>query len=95
MMSLHSDIHLPRFCGSQRYRILFGRLRSKSGSKFQGKASTASRSSIILRFLAGCQPEELGMFIDLLLEPLCHHGQGSNIHEKPTVTWFFKSLLIF
>ncbi|KAM9334967.1 small subunit processome component 20 homolog [Symphorus nematophorus] len=58
-------------------RILFGRLRSKAGSKFQGKASAATRSSIILRFLAGCQAEELGMFIDLLLEPVCHHSQGS------------------
>ncbi|XP_071357681.1 small subunit processome component 20 homolog isoform X2 [Trachinotus anak] len=57
-------------------RILFGRLRSKAGSKFQGKAAAASRSSIILRFLAGCQAEELGMFIDLLLEPVCHHSQG-------------------
>uniref|UniRef100_A0A8C9YZT6 UTP20 small subunit processome component n=1 Tax=Sander lucioperca TaxID=283035 RepID=A0A8C9YZT6_SANLU len=58
-------------------RILFGRLRSKAGSKFQGKASAATRSSIILRFLAGCQAEELGIFIDLLLEPVCHHSQGS------------------
>ncbi|XP_044199894.1 small subunit processome component 20 homolog [Thunnus albacares] len=58
-------------------RILFGRLRTKAGSKFQGKASAATRSSIILRFLAGCQAEELGMFIDLLLEPVCHHSQGS------------------
>ncbi|XP_041833171.1 small subunit processome component 20 homolog [Melanotaenia boesemani] len=58
-------------------RILFGRLRSKAGSKFQGKASAASRSSIILRFLAGCQAEELGMFIDLLLDPVCHHSLGS------------------
>ncbi|KAM4711892.1 small subunit processome component 20 homolog isoform 2-T2 [Anableps anableps] len=58
-------------------RILFGRLRSKAGSKFQGKASAATRSSIILRFLAGSQSEELGMFMDLLLEPLCHYSQGS------------------
>ncbi|XP_045928602.1 small subunit processome component 20 homolog, partial [Micropterus dolomieu] len=58
-------------------RILFGRLRSKAGSKFQGKASATTRSSIILRFLAGCQTEELGIFIDLLLEPVCHHSQGS------------------
>ncbi|XP_026217757.1 small subunit processome component 20 homolog isoform X2 [Anabas testudineus] len=58
-------------------RLLFGRLRSKAGSKFQGKASATSRSSIILRFLAGCQAEELGMFIDLLLEPVSHHSQGS------------------
>ncbi|XP_076008545.1 small subunit processome component 20 homolog [Genypterus blacodes] len=57
-------------------RILYGRLRTKAGSKFQGKATATSRSSIILRFLAGCQAEELGMFIDLLLEPVCHHGQG-------------------
>ncbi|CAL1568682.1 unnamed protein product [Knipowitschia caucasica] len=58
-------------------RILFGRLRTKAGSKFQGKASAGARSSIILRFLAGCQSEELGMFINLLLEPLFHHSQGS------------------
>ncbi|CAB1444416.1 unnamed protein product [Pleuronectes platessa] len=58
-------------------RILYGRLRSKAGSKFQGKSSTASRSSIILRFLAGCQAEELGIFVDLLLEPVCHYSQGS------------------
>uniref|UniRef100_H3CN87 UTP20 small subunit processome component n=1 Tax=Tetraodon nigroviridis TaxID=99883 RepID=H3CN87_TETNG len=57
-------------------RILFGRLRSKAGSKFQGKAS-ASRSSIILRFLAGCQAEELGIFIELLLEPLSHYSHDS------------------
>lgn len=58
-------------------RLLFGRLTTKAGSKFQGKASAGSRSAIILRFLAGCQSEELGMFIDLLLEPLSHHCQGS------------------
>ncbi|XP_030576149.1 small subunit processome component 20 homolog isoform X2 [Archocentrus centrarchus] len=58
-------------------RILFGRLRSKAGSKFQGKTSATYRSSIILRFLAGCQAEELGMFIDLLFEPVSHHCQGS------------------
>ncbi|KAG7496109.1 small subunit processome component 20-like [Solea senegalensis] len=58
-------------------RVLFGRLRSKTGSRFQGKASSSTRSSIILRFLAGCQAEELGMFINLLLEPVSHHSQGS------------------
>ncbi|XP_038143159.1 small subunit processome component 20 homolog [Cyprinodon tularosa] len=58
-------------------RILFGRLRSKAGSRFQGKTSAAARSSIVLRFLAGSQSEELGMFIDLLLEPLSHYSQGS------------------
>nr|XP_061809338.1 small subunit processome component 20 homolog [Nerophis lumbriciformis] len=57
-------------------RILFGRMRSKGNSRFQSKASASTRSSIILRFLAGCQEAELGMFIDLLLEPVCHHSKG-------------------
>ncbi|KAI5094075.1 small subunit processome component 20-like [Silurus meridionalis] len=58
-------------------RILYGRMRTKVGNKFQGKAATASRSSIVLRFLAGCRPEELAVFIDLLLDPVCHHSQGT------------------
>ncbi|XP_061617524.1 LOW QUALITY PROTEIN: small subunit processome component 20 homolog [Phyllopteryx taeniolatus] len=58
-------------------RILFGRLRSKGNSRFQSKASASTRSSIILRFLAGCHEAELGIFIDLLLEPVCHHSNGS------------------
>ncbi|XP_073694690.1 small subunit processome component 20 homolog [Garra rufa] len=57
-------------------RILYGRMRTRVGSKFQGKGNTISRSSIVLRFLAACQPEEMGMFIDLLLEPVCHHAEG-------------------
>lgn len=58
-------------------RILYGRMCPRVGNRFQSKANTASRSSIVLRFLAGCQPEELGMFIDLLLEPVCHHAEGA------------------
>ncbi|XP_051974584.1 small subunit processome component 20 homolog [Xyrauchen texanus] len=58
-------------------RILYGRMRTKVGNKFQGKAGSSSRSSIVLRFLASCQPEEMGMFIDLLLEPVCHHNEGT------------------
>ncbi|KAK0145461.1 Small subunit processome component 20 [Merluccius polli] len=70
--ALHRNTLIPLLM-----RILFGRLRSKAGSKFQGKASASARSSIVLRFLGGCQAEELGMFIHLLLEPLGHHAQGS------------------
>ncbi|XP_050963565.1 small subunit processome component 20 homolog [Labeo rohita] len=58
-------------------RILYGRMRTKVGNKFQSKANTVSRSSIVLRFLAACRPEEMGMFIDLLLEPVCHHAGGA------------------
>lgn len=52
---------------------------SRVGNKFQSKSSTSSRSSIVLRFLAGCLPEELGMFIDLLLEPVGHHAEGNDL----------------
>lgn len=52
-------------------------MRTKIGNKFQGKSAATSRSSIVLRFLAGCQPEEMGMFIDLLLEPVRHHAEGT------------------
>ncbi|XDV24664.1 hypothetical protein PO909_028779 [Leuciscus waleckii] len=58
-------------------RILYGKMCTKVGSKFQGKSGTASRSSIVLRFLAACQPEEMGMFIDLLLEPVRHYADGA------------------
>lgn len=59
----------------------------KVGNRFQGKAGTASRTGIVLRFLAGCQPEEMGMFIDLLLEPVCHHAEGIDLkHIKMILT---------
>ncbi|MBN3303699.1 UTP20 protein, partial [Amia calva] len=58
-------------------RILYGRMRSKTGSKSQGRAASMTRTSIVLRFLAGSLPEEIGMFIDLLLEPITQYSQGS------------------
>ncbi|XP_072529293.1 small subunit processome component 20 homolog [Salminus brasiliensis] len=70
------DLHRPKLI-PMLMRILYGRMRTKAGNKFQGKAVAATRSSIVLRFLAGCQPEELAMFMDLLLEPVCHYSQGS------------------
>ncbi|KAG7320342.1 hypothetical protein KOW79_016195 [Hemibagrus wyckioides] len=70
------DMHRPQLIPLL-MRILYGRMRTKVGNKFQGKAASASRSSIVLRFLAGCQSEELAMFIDMLLEPVGHHSQGA------------------
>ncbi|MBN3281355.1 UTP20 protein, partial [Polyodon spathula] len=57
-------------------RILYGRMRSKTGSRTQGKSGAGTRMSIVLRFLAGSLPEEIGMFIDLLLEPVKHYSHG-------------------
>ncbi|GAA6068913.1 small subunit processome component 20 homolog, partial [Tachysurus ichikawai] len=68
------DTHRPQLIPLL-MRILYGRMRTKVGNKFQGKAATASRSSIVLRFLAGCQSEELALFIDMLMEPVSHHSQ--------------------
>lgn len=68
-------------------------MRSKTGSRSQGKACATARSSIVLRFLAGCLPEEMGMFIDLLLEPVIHYGQGMVTDcrtQQQRATWFFQ-----
>uniref|UniRef100_H3APA8 UTP20 small subunit processome component n=1 Tax=Latimeria chalumnae TaxID=7897 RepID=H3APA8_LATCH len=58
-------------------RILYGRMRNKTGSKSQGKSGARARMAIVLQFLAGSLPEEIGMFIDLILEPVKHFSQGT------------------
>ncbi|XP_004675815.1 PREDICTED: small subunit processome component 20 homolog isoform X2 [Condylura cristata] len=57
-------------------RILYGRMKNKTGSKTQGKSSSGTRMSIVLRFLAGTQPEEIQIFLDLLFEPVKHFKNG-------------------
>nr|XP_056703398.1 small subunit processome component 20 homolog [Euleptes europaea] len=57
-------------------RILYGRMRNKTGNKTQGKSAAATRMAIVLRFLAGSLPEEIRMFLDLLFEPVKHFSNG-------------------
>uniref|UniRef100_A0A8C3GEN0 UTP20 small subunit processome component n=1 Tax=Cairina moschata TaxID=8855 RepID=A0A8C3GEN0_CAIMO len=57
-------------------RILYGRMRNKTGSKTQGKSSAGTRMSIVLRFLAGSLPEEIRMFLDLLFEAVKQFSNG-------------------
>lgn len=57
-------------------RILYGRMRSKTGSKTQGRSAAGTRMSIVLRFLAGSLPDEIRMFLDLLYEPVKHLKDG-------------------
>ncbi|XP_061213380.1 small subunit processome component 20 homolog [Neopsephotus bourkii] len=57
-------------------RILYGRMRNKTGSKTQGKSSAGTRMSIVLRFLAGSLPEEIRMFLDLLFEAVKQFSDG-------------------
>ncbi|XP_048356593.1 small subunit processome component 20 homolog isoform X1 [Sphaerodactylus townsendi] len=57
-------------------RILYGRMRNKTGNKTQGKSAAATRMAIVLRFLAGSLPEEIRMFLDLLFEPVKCYSSG-------------------
>ncbi|XP_075407217.1 small subunit processome component 20 homolog [Tenrec ecaudatus] len=57
-------------------RILYGRMKNKTGTKTQGKSASGTRMSIVLRFLAGTQPEEIQIFLDLLFEPVKHFQNG-------------------
>lgn len=57
-------------------RILYGRMKNKTGSKTQGKSASGTRMAIVLRFLAGTQPEEIQLFLDLLSEPVKHFKDG-------------------
>ncbi|XP_051886024.1 small subunit processome component 20 homolog isoform X2 [Pristis pectinata] len=58
-------------------RILYGRMKSKTGSKTQGRSGASARVTIVLHFLAGSLPQELRIFLDLLLEPVKHLTEGS------------------
>ncbi|XP_053108089.1 small subunit processome component 20 homolog isoform X2 [Hemicordylus capensis] len=68
-------VHLPELVPVL-MRILYGRMRNKTGSKTQGKSAAGTRMAIVLRFLAGSRPEEFRMFLDLLLEPVKHFSSG-------------------
>uniref|UniRef100_A0A8C6R1C0 UTP20 small subunit processome component n=1 Tax=Nannospalax galili TaxID=1026970 RepID=A0A8C6R1C0_NANGA len=57
-------------------RILYGRMKNKTGSKTQGKSASGTRTATVLRFLAGTQPEEIQTFLDLLSEPVKHFKNG-------------------
>ncbi|KAH0502963.1 Small subunit processome component 20-like protein [Microtus ochrogaster] len=57
-------------------KILYGRMKNKTGSKTQGKSASGTRMAIVLRFLAGTQPEEIQFFLDLLSEPVKHFKNG-------------------
>ncbi|XP_043943711.1 small subunit processome component 20 homolog [Protopterus annectens] len=58
-------------------RILYGRMRSSTGSKSQGKSAARARLSIVLRFLAGSLPEELRLFINFMFEPVQNLCSGT------------------
>ncbi|KAK7480717.1 hypothetical protein BaRGS_00028085, partial [Batillaria attramentaria] len=50
-------------------RILYGKMLSKAGTETSGKRRVDIRRSIVFRFLAGCSPEEMQYFLDLVFGP--------------------------
>ena len=63
------------------YRILYGKMLSKTGPNTQGKGGGAVRRNIILRFLAGSQSEtEMDVFMELVMQPCQHLIQGTVTH---------------
>lgn len=57
-------------------RLLFGLMLEKRGQK--GRGAGADRRAAVLSALAGCREEELGLLVDLMLEPL---GRDKNTHQ--------------
>ena len=65
-------------------RILYGKMQTKTGKDTSGRSNAHVRKNIVLRFLAGCEPEELNVFLDLVFEPFKPFISGTS--------WCFNSL---
>ena len=50
-------------------RILYGRMRSKTGPSTAGKAMSSVRRSVVVRFLGHLDADEIMTFVDMILEP--------------------------
>lgn len=53
-------------------RILYGKMLTKTGKETAGRSHSNLRQSIVLRFLNGCNMEEVVMFLDLVFLPFHH-----------------------
>lgn len=53
-------------------RILYGKMKGKTGKGTSGKQYSGVRQSLVLRFLNGCQQHELETFVDLVFAPFLH-----------------------
>ena len=57
-------------------RLLYGKMQAKSGKDTSGHKHVQMRKNMILRFLAGSQPGELEIFLDLVFQPFLHLVSG-------------------
>ncbi|XP_078664356.1 small subunit processome component 20 homolog isoform X2 [Branchiostoma floridae x Branchiostoma belcheri] len=54
------------------FRLLYGRMQHKTGEGTQGRQGVKVRTALVLRFLGGCTPHELEMFLEMILAPFSH-----------------------
>ena len=52
-------------------------MQTKTGKDTAGKVHSNLRKNLIMRFLAGSKPGEIGIFLDLLFEPFGHYISGA------------------
>ncbi|XP_023930047.1 small subunit processome component 20 homolog [Lingula anatina] len=57
-------------------RILYGKMLHKTGKDSAGKGHSQFRKAIVFRFLAGCQQQELKIFMDLIFQPFVNFATG-------------------
>ena len=58
-------------------RILYGKMLSKAGNETAGRRRADVRRSIVFRFLAGCTPAEMKIFLGLVFGPFNQFVTGS------------------
>nr|CAD7579402.1 unnamed protein product [Timema californicum] len=56
-------------------RILFSKMSAKTGPRTGGKAGGALRRSLVLKFLAGCEQDEMMMFVQMLFDKYSRNMQ--------------------
>jgi len=62
-------------------RLLYGKMQAKSGKDTAGHKHVQMRKNMILRFLAGSQPGEVKVFLDLVFHPFLHLVSGECCHS--------------
>jgi U3 small nucleolar RNA-associated protein 20 len=56
--------------------MLYGKMQTKTGKDTSGRGLGHMRKNIVLRFLTGCLPHELSVFLDMVFKPFVHFMTG-------------------
>nr|CAD7588809.1 unnamed protein product [Timema genevievae] len=63
-------------------RILFSKMSAKTGPRTGGKAGGVLRRSLVLKFLAGCEQDEMMMFVQMLFDKYSRNMQGKDKYSR-------------